>query len=244
MRMVGVIFRREFQGYFATPVAVVFLFIFLVLCGIFTFEMGGFFERGQADLVPFFRFLPWLFLFLIPAVAMRLWAEERRTGTIELLMTLPITMMQAVLGKFLAAWAFIGLALLLTLPLWATVNYLGNPDNGVVFASYIGAMLMAGSYLAIGSCMSSITKNQVIAFILSVVLCFVFVLVGLPGMLNFLSFLPDAVLETLRSFSILDHFQETIIKGVIDARDLIFFGTLIGCFLFMNAVIIELKKAD
>ncbi len=244
MRMVGVIFKREFQGYFATPVAVVFLFIFLVLCGIFTFELGGFFERGQADLLPFFQYLPWLFLFLIPAVAMRLWAEERRTGTIELLMTLPVTMMQAVLGKFLAAWAFLGLALALTLPLWITVNYLGDPDNGVVLASYVGALLMAGSYLAIGSCMSSVTKNQVIAFILGVVLCFVFVLVGLPGMLNFLSFLPDPILETLRSFSILDHFQATIVKGVIDVRDLVFFGTLIGAFLFMNAVIIELKKAD
>jgi ABC-2 type transport system permease protein len=242
--MVGVIAKRELKGYFATPLAYVFICIFLVLTGIFTFYIGGFYERGQADLQPFFSFHPWLYLFLIPAISMRLWAEERKTGTIELLMTLPVTMFQAVAGKFTAAWAFTGLALLLTIPTWITVNVLGDPDNGVILASYIGSMLMAGAFLAIGACISAVTKNQVIAFVVSVVICFLFILFGLPGILAFLEgFLPGFVLEALRSFSFLEHF-DSISKGVIDARDLLFFGSLIGCFLFANSVLIELKKAD
>src|ERR1700761_5581637 len=172
MRNVGIIMRRELASYFATPLAYVFILIFLLLANAFTFYLGNFFERGQADLLPFFNFHTWLYLFLVPAVSMRLWAEERKSGTIELLLTLPLTMWQAVVGKFLAAWVFIGIALFLTFPIWITVNYLGSPDNGVIFASYIGSFLMAGGYLAIGSAISATTNNQVIAFVVSVVVCF------------------------------------------------------------------------
>ena len=171
LKPVGIILRRELASYFATPLAYVFIVIFLVLTGLCAFYLGGLFERGQADLLPFFNFLPWLYLFLVPAVSMRLWAEERKTGSIELLLTQPITMWQAVLGKFLAAWMFIGIALALTFPIWITVNYLGNPDNGAIFAGYIGAFVMAGAFLAVGSCMSALTNNQVIAFVLAFVVC-------------------------------------------------------------------------
>ena len=178
MNMVKILFKREFASFFATPVAYVFIFIFLMLSGIFTFYVGNLYERGQADLLPFFNFHPWLYLFLVPAMAMRTWSEERKSGTIELLMTLPITPWQAMLGKFLAAWAVLGLALVLTFPLWITVNYLGSPDNGVILAAYLGSWLMSGAFLAVGICMSALSKNQVVAFILAVVMCFMFVLAG------------------------------------------------------------------
>jgi ABC-2 type transport system permease protein len=176
------IFKRELAGYFATPVAYVFIVVFLLLAGFFTFQLGDFYAdgNGQASLTGFFGWHPWLYLFLVPALSMRLWAEERKQGTIELLMTLPITLSEAVLGKFLAAWAFAGVALLLTFPMWITVNYLGDPDNGTILAGYIGSFLMAGGFLAIGSCVSALTKNQVIAFVLSVSVCLVFLLVGFP----------------------------------------------------------------
>ena len=186
------IFKRELKSYFATPVAYVFIVIFLVMAGLFTFYLGGFYERGQADLQPFFSFHPWLYLFLVPAVSMRLWSEERKSGTIELLLTLPVTMWQAVLGKFLAAWAFIAIALALTFPIWITVNYLGAPDNGVIVASYLGSLLMAGAFLAIGACLSAATRNQVVSFILTVVVCFFLLLAGFPMVLDFVrSFLPQ-----------------------------------------------------
>src|SRR6185437_4070529 len=172
MRNIRYIFGRELAGYFATPVAYVFLVIFLAMAGAFTFYLGNFFDRGQADLQSFFAFHPWLYLILIPAIGMRLWAEERKTGTIELFLTLPISITEAVLGKFLAAWAFTGIALLLTFPIWITVNVLGSPDNGVIVASYIGSFLMAGGYLAIASCISAATKSQVIAFVVAAALCF------------------------------------------------------------------------
>ena len=184
MSAITTVCKRELRSYFATPVAYVFIVIFLVLSSAFTFYLGNFYERGQADLLPFFSFLPWLYLFLVPAVSMRLWSEERKSGTIELLLTLPITMWQAVMGKFLAAWLFIGIALALTFPLWITVNYLGDPDNGVIFASYLGAWLMAGAFLAIGSCISAATRNQVVAFILTVVVCFLLVMAGFPLVLD------------------------------------------------------------
>ena len=238
------IFKREFLGYFATPIAYVFLAIFVFLSGIFTFYLGSFFERGQADLQPFFQFHPWLYLFLIPALAMRLWAEERRGGTIELLLTLPVTITQAVLGKFLAAWAFSGIALLFTFPLWITVNYLGNPDNGVILASYLGSLLMAGAFLAIGACMSALTRNQVIAFVVSAVVCLGFVLSGFPLVLDFFSaWAPDFLVQAVSSFSFLSHFN-AISEGVIELRDIIYFVSLIAFWLFANAVVIDLKKAD
>ena len=176
MNAVRTIFRRELVSYFSTPVAYVFIVMFLVLTGVFTFYIGNFFERGQADLIPFFSFHPWLYLFLVPAITMRLWAEERKSGTIELLLTLPVSMYQVVLGKFLAAWAFTGIALIFTFPIWITVNYLGDPDNGVILAAYVGSFLMAGGFLAIGAAISALSRNQVIAFILTVVTCFLFLL--------------------------------------------------------------------
>ena len=238
------VMRRELSGYFSTPVAWVFIVIFLVMSGTFTFYIGYFFERGNADLVPFFQFHPWLYLFLVPAIAMRLWAEERRSGTIELLLTLPLTTGQAVLGKFLAAWLFIGLALLLTFPVWLTVNYLGEPDNGIIVAAYIGSWLMAGGFLAIGSCISAITRNQVVAFILSVVVCFGFMLSGLPMVMNlFTGWAPQALLDVIADFSFLAHFS-AISKGVIDLRDLVYFTLVITFWLLANTIVLELKKAD
>jgi ABC-2 type transport system permease protein len=236
--------KRELRAYFATPVAYVFIVIFLLLTGILTFYMGGFFEREQADLAPFFFFHPWLYLILVPAISMRLWAEERKTGTIELLLTLPFSTGQAVLGKFLAAWAFTGIALLATTPIWLTVNVLGDPDNGVIFAAYIGSLLMAGGYLAIGSCISAVTNNQVIAFVVSLVTCMLFILAGLPAVLDFFTgWAPQAVIDTVSSFSFMTHFN-SIAKGVIDLRDVIFFGSLIGCFLLANTLILDAKKGE
>jgi ABC-2 type transport system permease protein len=238
------VMRRELTGYFSTPVAWVFIVIFLVMAGVFTFYIGSFYERGIADLAPFFQFHAWLYLFLVPAIAMRLWAEERRSGTIELLLTLPITTGQAVLGKFLAAWLFIGLALLLTFPVWLTVNYLGQPDNGTIAAAYIGSWLMAGGFLAIGSCLSSITRNQVVAFILSVVVCFGFLLSGLPMVMNLFSgWAPQALMDAIADFSFLAHFS-AVSKGVIDLRDLVYFGLVIAFWLLANTFVLEMKKAD
>lgn len=239
-----VLFKRELSSYFATPIAYVFIIIFLFLSGIFTFYIGNFFGRGQADLAPFFNFHPWLYLFLIPALAMRLWAEERKSGSIELLLTLPVTVAEAVMGKFLAAWAFTAISLALTFPMWISVNYLGNPDNLVIFASYIGSLLMAGGFLAIGSCMSALTKNQVIAFVVSVVVCLGFILAGFPLVLDFFNgWLPHILVQTISSFSFLTHFQ-AISKGVIDLRDLVYFATVIGFWLFATVIFIEMKKAD
>ena len=244
MKSTTTILKRELRGYFTTPVAYVFIVIFLLLTGILTFYMGGFFEREQADLAPFFFFHPWLYLILVPAISMRLWAEERKTGTIELLLTLPISTGQAVLGKFLAAWAFTGAALAATFPIWITVNFLGDPDNGVIFAAYVGSLLMAGGYLAIGSCISAMTNNQVIAFIVSIVGCLVFILAGLPAVLDFFTgWAPQAVIDTVSSFSFMTHFN-SISKGVIDLRDVIFYGSLIGCFLLANTLILDAKKGE
>ena len=244
MNPVTIIFRRELASYFATPVAYVFITIFLVLAGWFTFYLGGFYERGQADLAPFFSFHPWLYLFLIPAISMRLWAEERKSGTIELLLTLPVTMFQAVLGKFLAAWAFAAIALALTVPIWITVNYLGDPDNGAILAGYVGSLLMAGGFLAIGSCISAATRNQVVAFILTVVVCLVLLLAGLPMVLDVLGvLLPQFLVDAVSSMSFLTHFN-AIAKGVIDLRDLVYFALMIGFWLYACAVVIDLRKAD
>jgi ABC-2 type transport system permease protein len=243
MNAVLSVFQREFKSYFATPIAFVFLIIFLFAMGVFTFYIGNFYDSGVADLSSFFNFHPWLYLFLMPALAMRLWAEERRSGTIELLLTLPMPLWATVLGKYLAAWAFAGLALLLTFPIWITVNYLGNPDNGVIFASYIGSFLMAGAYLAIGTAVSSATSNQVIAFVISVVICFLFTVAGATAVTDaFQGWAPVQLVDAISSFSFVSHFT-AISAGVIDLRDLVFFFSLIGLFLYANILIIDLTKS-
>jgi ABC-2 type transport system permease protein len=244
MHHIAVIVRRELASYFATPLAYVFIVIFLVMAGSLAFFLGNFFDRGQADLQPFFTFHPWLYLVLIPALAMRLWAEERKSGTIEMLLTLPISMTSAVIGKFLASWIFAGIALLLTAPFWITVNYLGHPDNGVILASYIASFLMAGAFLAIGACLSALTKNQVIAFVVTAAVCFVFTVSGSPIVLGFIKgWAPQAVISTVAGFSFLTHFN-AIIRGVIDLRDAVFFLSVIAFFLYANAIIVDFKKAD
>lgn len=244
MRNVLTVFKRELAGYFITPVAYIFIIIFLALAGSMTFYIGNFLDRGNADLQSFFMFHPWLYLFLVPAVAMRLWAEERRTGTIELFLTLPISMTAAVVGKFLAAWAFIAIALALTFPIWITVNLLGSPDNGVIVASYLGSLLMAGAYLAIGSCLSAVTKNQVIAFVVTIAVCFLFTVSGSSIVMGiFQGWAPQSVLEAIASFSFLTHFNQ-IVKGVIDLRDIIYFAALIVAWLAATAIVVDLKKAD
>lgn len=246
MRNVFTIYKRELAGYFATPVAAVFIFIFLV--ALFAFSFGaGFYtgeETDQADLQRFFMLQPWVFLLFVPAISMRLWSDERRIGTIELLMTLPITTFQAVLGKFFAAWSFIAIALLLSSSMWLTVNYLGEPDNGVIFASYLGSLLMAGCYLAIGAFASALSKSQVIALVISVFISFGFVLSGMSVVLDPLrGIFPQGVIDAIRSFSFLSHF-EGISKGLIDVRSLILFGSLMLCFLLANAIVVDFKKAS
>ena len=240
----GIIFKRELMSYFATPLAYIFIVIFLISNGIFTFDLGGFYLRGQADLLPFFSFHPWLYLFMVTAIAMTLWADERKTGTIELLMTLPVRLSDAVLGKFFAAWALTGIALLLTFPIWLTVNYLGDPDNGVILTAYIGSWFMAGGFLAIGSCMSAATKNSVIAFILTVSICFVFVIMGSPILLEaFPEWLPQVIVDALSAMGFLTHY-DSIAKGVLDIRDVLFFAVFIAAWLFASAIVIEIKKAN
>lgn len=233
--------KRELGGYFSSPVAYVFIVIFLLLCGFFTFMLGGFFERREASLMSFFIWHPWLYLFLVPAVGMRLWSEERRQGTMELLLTMPVTAWQAIVGKFLASWIFLALALVLTFPVVISVNYLGNPDNGVIFCAYVGSLLLAGAYLAIGCLTSAMTRNQVISFILSVVICLFLILAGWPPVINLLlslSWIPDWLVNVVASFSVVPHF-DGLQKGVLDSRDLLFFLSMIGFCLFTTGVIIR-----
>lgn len=244
MRNVWAIAKRELRGYFGTPIAYVFLSIFVALTGVFAFFIGTFFERGEANLQPFFEYHPWLYLLLVPAIAMRLWAEERRSGTIELLMTLPVTPAQAVIGKFLAGWIFLAIALVLTAPMWYSVNLLGDPDNGVIVASYAASFLMAGVYLAIGATVSALTKNQVIAFVVSAAICFLFVLSGTQVVLGvFQDRVPEIVTSAIASLSVLTHFED-VTRGVFDFRDLVFYVSLITFWLFANTVAVHLKKAD
>jgi ABC-2 type transport system permease protein len=244
MNTVAVIAARELRAYFATPLAYVFIVIFLALMGTFTFYLGGFYERGQADLSPFFNFHPWLYLFLVPAISMRLWAEERKSGSIELLMTLPITLTEAVLGKFLAAWGFTGLALALTFPIWITVNYLGDPDNGVILTAYIGSLLMAGAFLSIGACLSAANRNQVVAFIITVAVCFLFLLSGFPMVLDFFSgWAPQFIVDAISGLSFLTHFN-ALSKGVLDFRDVLYFLLVIGAWLYANTIVLDMKKGQ
>jgi ABC-2 type transport system permease protein len=244
MRNVLTIFRREFVGYFTTPLAYVFIVIFLVMAGLLTFFVGNFFGRGQADLQPFFEFHPWLYLVLIPALSMRLWAEERRLGTIELFLTLPIRMTEAVLGKFLAAWCFAGVALALTFPFWLTVNLLGRPDNGVILASYIGSWLLAGALLAVGACISAVTKNQVIAFVVTAAVAFIFTAAGSPAVLGVLQgWAPQWLIDAVTEVSFVGHFS-AITRGVLDLRNIVYFVSVMIAFLCANAILVDLEKAE
>jgi ABC-2 type transport system permease protein len=243
MQGVLVVAKRELAGYFATPVAYVFIVIFLVLAGVLAFNAGNFFDRGQADLVPLFTFLPWLFLLLIPAITMRLWAEERRAGTIETLLTLPISTAAAVVGKFLAALAFAAIALALTFPFVVTVNELGSPDNGVIAAGYIASLLVAACFLAVGGAMSALTRNQVIAFVLGAAVCFLFTLFGSPIVTEaFGGKLPPELLAGMRRVALIERFN-SIVRGVFSLRDLVFFLSFTGFWLFVTVQVVELKKA-
>lgn len=244
MRVTLSIVRRELAAYFSTPLAYVFIVAFVATAGAAPFYLGGIMERRQADLSTFFTFHPWLFLVLIPAVGMRLWAEERRHGSIELLMTLPITSWQAVAGKFLAAWAFVGLNLVLTVPIWLSINYLGDPDNGIIAASYLASFLMGGALLSLASCVSAVTKSQVIAFVLGVVASFVLMMSGLDFFLQFFQgWAPPYAVDLIASFSFLTHFN-TVARGVLDVPAIVFFLTTIAFFLFINRQLVELRKAS
>src|SRR3954469_12997423 len=243
LRHIWTIAKREISGYFASPVAYVFIVIFLLLSGFLSFMVAGFFERGQANLLPFFAWHPWLYLFLVPAVGMRMWSEERRLGTIELLLTMPITQWQAIVGKFLASWLILALALALTFPIVITVNYLGSPDNGVIVASYIGSLLLCGAYLSISAMTSAMTRNQVVSFILSVVLCLFLILAGWNPVTDLLArWANPAVVDTVAAFSVVTHF-DGFQRGVIDLRDLAFFLSVIGFALFATGVIIRGHRA-
>lgn len=238
------VFKRELSAYFTTPVAYVFMIIFLMLAGTFTFYIGQFFKAEQADLISFFSYHPWLYLFLVPALAMRLWSEDRKSGTIELLLTLPLPLSHIIFGKFLAAWVFAGLTLLLTFPIWMTVNYLGNPDQGPIILGYLGSFLMVGAYLSIGSAMSAMTKNQVIAFVLTAAVCFIFTVMGLPMVLDvFSGWLPQSLLSLIASFSFLSHFND-ILKGVITFSDILFYVSLIAFWLFITYLTIIRKREE
>jgi ABC-2 type transport system permease protein len=243
MKPVYFILRRELESYFATPIAYVVLVIFLIMANLFAFWLGGLYERGQADLAPFFNFMPWLYLFLIPAISMRLWAEERRNGSIELLLTLPVTLWQAVLGKFFAAWVFVGLALVLTFPLWITINYLGNPDNGAILAAYFGCFFIAGGFLAVGSFTSALSKNQLIAFLIAILICFLLLIAGFPMVTDWVSaWLPQWLLDGVVSLSFLTHF-ENITRGVLDLRDVLYYALVTVFFLLASTVVLEARKS-
>jgi ABC-2 type transport system permease protein len=242
MCVTAAIVKRELSAYFQTPVAYVFIMVFLLASGAFTFYLGNYFERGIADLEPFFQWHPWLYLFLVPAVSMRLWSEERKSGTIELLMTLPVPTWKWVLGKFLAAWACVTIALAGTLPMWWTVNHLGAPDNGAIATAYAGSALMAGAYLAIGSAMSATTSNQVIAFILTATVCLLFTMAGFSVVVTFVEgWLPQSLIATLTSLSFLTNFQD-LQRGVIELPSMVYFFSMIGFWLFVTLLLVERRK--
>jgi gliding motility-associated transport system permease protein len=241
--VIKTIMKRELAAYFTSPIAYVFLVIFLLLAGFFTFTIGNFFERGDASLVSFFTWHPWLYLFLVPAVGMRLWSEERRLGTMELLLTMPVTTWQAIVGKFLASWLFLALALALTFPVVVTVNHFGNPDNGIITTGYVGSLLLSGSYLAVSTMTSAMTRNQVISFIVSVLICLFLILAGYTPVTDLLTrWANSSVVSVIAGFSVMTHF-EAFQRGVLDLRDVVFFASVIGFTLFTTGVIIRNQRA-
>ena len=244
LRNTGLILRRELAGCFATPLAWVFLLVYLLLSNLCTFYPGGFFARGRADLAAFFDWQPWLLLLLVPAMSMRLWSEERRSGSIELLLTQPVTLTQAVCAKFLAAWAFIALALALTFPLWLTVNWLGQPDNGAIVAGYASCLLLAAALLALGSLASALTRSPVVAFIVSAAGSLALLLAGYPLVLDAVrGWAPQAVLDAVASLGLLGHF-ESLTRGVLEARDLLYFALLTAWFLLATVSTLDSRKAQ
>jgi len=237
------VFKRELKSYFATPIAYVFLVVFLFFAGYLTFK-EGFFEIRQADMTAFFINMPLLFAFVVPAAAMRLWAEERKSGSIELLMTLPITVMQAVLGKFFAAWVFLVIAIAMTFPMVITVYYLGHPDLGLIATGYLGSILMAGGFLAVGCFFSALSQNQVISFVLSVVACAALVFAGMPTTMNYLAtFLPAGLVTAIEAMCLQTHF-ESIQRGVMELRDICYFALLIFGWVAAGAIVLEERKAS
>jgi len=243
LRNVWTIAKRELVGYFNSPVAYVFIVIFLLLNGFFTFMLGQYFLRGEANLNAFLMWHPWLYLFLVPAAGMRLWAEERRVGTLELLLTMPIAPWQAIIGKYIACWIFIALALFLTFPVVLTTMYLGSPDVGSMFTGYVGSVLLAGAYLAVTVMTSAMTRNQVISFILSVVICFFLILAGWEPVTDLLvRWAPEWLVNTVSSFSVMPHFAD-FQRGVVDLRDLVFFGSVIAFCLFATGVVLRGLRA-
>ncbi|HWB60096.1 MAG TPA: ABC transporter permease [Chthoniobacteraceae bacterium] len=243
IRNIVAITKRELTGFFTSAIAYVFIFIWLLLVGFFTFSISHWFTYGQASLGNFFMWHSWVYLILVPAIGMGIWSEERRLGTIELLLTMPVTAWQAIVGKFLAAWAVLGIALALTFPMIITVNYLGHPDNGVIVAGYIGSFLMAGSFLGITSIISALTRSPLIAFIVSVVICLFLVLAGFPPVTDMLvNWANPVVVNTIASFSVVTHFMG-LQKGVLDSRDIIYFFSVIGFSLFTTSVIIRTHRA-
>lgn len=242
MQPMVALWKRELAGYFFTPVAYVFLVVFLVMMAVFTFHLGGFYTAGDANLQPFFTWHLWVYVFFVPALSMRLWAEERRHGTMELLMTLPVTSLQMVLGKFFAAWSFLGIALLATLPMWFTVSYLGDPDHGVIFASYLGSFVMAGGYLALGSCISALTRNQVIAFVLSMSLCFIFTVSGYPLVTDFFNWLPDMLVFWVSYISFSSHF-DLMMRGIVSLDTLLYVVAFMAFWLTVNVAVVTYRRA-
>ena len=241
--VIKTIMKRELAAYFTSPIAYVFLVIFLLLAGFFTFTIGNFFERGDASLVSFFTWHPWLYLFLVPAVGMRLWSEERRLGTMELLLTMPVTTWQAIVGKFVASWLFLALALALTFPVVVTVNYFGSPDNGIITTGYVGSLLLSGSYLAVSTMTSAMTRNQVISFIISVLICLFLILAGYTPVTDLLTrWANPSVVSVIAGFSVMTHF-DAFQRGVLDMRDVVFFASVIGFTLFTTGVIIRNQRA-
>lgn len=242
MRTLLAIYRRELLSYVTTPLAYVFVAVFLVAVGAFAFQVGGFFEQNRADLASFFAFHPWLFMIFLPAVAMRLWSEDLRSGAVELLMTLPAPTWALVLGKFLAAWTIAGAALVLTFPLWITVNALGAPDNAAIFVGYLASFLMAGAFIAIGEALSALTKTQVIAFVASATVCFVVTAMGLPIILDFLrGIVGGGLAEGIASLSVLRHF-EAAQRGVVELRSLYYFVSLIALALAGATLAVDARR--
>ena len=240
MQPIYTVFKREFMGYFRSPVAYVFLIIFLVASVGFSWFLGGFFDTNNASLNRFFVFQPWIFLFLIPAVGMRLWAEERRSGTWELLLTLPLSATQAVFAKFLAGWAFVSLAIVLSFTMPLTVAYLGDPDWGPVFSGYLGSVLMAGAYLSICSLTSALTQNQVISFVISVFCCLILVLLGWSVFndLMITAGFPAWMVDAFANFSFVTHYQP-MVGGLVTVRDIVFFLSLAAFCLLVNVLVLE-----